>query len=127
MARFIGEVKGSKGRASRLGGAESGIEGHIRGWKLGGRVAMTALGDKDSVVLSLTGGSNGYSGLGVEIAAFEGADGRTSFVVRLPGNVEAHGYVGDDRVEFYKRTPGEYDPSAPNGELFYTTGKAVRS
>ena len=123
MARFYGILQGNRGQASRLGTAASGINGHIRGWGVGGSVEMHARGEHDTCSLLLTGGSNGVRNSGVEIAAFEEPDGRTRFIVRLPGNIEAHGYVGDAEVRMCDRS-GDYDHNEPDGTLVYTFGKA---
>ena len=40
MARFYASIQGNRGEATRMGSANSGIEGHIRGWHLGVRVEM---------------------------------------------------------------------------------------
>lgn len=110
MARFYATMRGSRGEASRLGTPSSGISSHTRGWNIGGSVEMHARGDKDTVVMALTGGSNGFRGTGVEIAAFEESDNRVRFTVRLPGNREVRGYVGDDAVTIW-----EYDIEAEGG------------
>ena len=35
MAQFMADIKGSRGKASRLGSKESGIYSHTRGWNAG--------------------------------------------------------------------------------------------
>lgn len=44
MARFMGTVQGSRGEASRLGGADAGITTHAAGW--GGAIRVHVY-DKD--------------------------------------------------------------------------------
>lgn len=38
MSHFYGSLQGNRGQATRQGTAKSGIDGHIRGWKVGARV-----------------------------------------------------------------------------------------
>lgn len=112
MSRFYGSINGSaRTLATRRGTPQSGITGHIRGWNLGGEVSMYANdGSKaqtsDSVVMTLSGGSNGPSNLGISVAAFEEAPSRVWYVVRLPGGVEVRGYVGDPNLEMVKIVNG---------------------
>jgi hypothetical protein len=62
MARFYGELKGARGRASRLGTASSGMSAHIRGWDVGVRVQLSMGPDgNDLVQIWATGGSNGLT------------------------------------------------------------------
>ena len=107
MARFYGSIQGSRGEATRMGTPSSGMNGHIRGWNVGGEVSCYGRGEQDTTVLTLTGGSNGQRNLGVEIVAFEEDGPRVRYVVRLPGNVEVRGYVGDEALEIVKYADGE--------------------
>ena len=60
MARFYAAIQGNRGEATRMGTANSGIDGHVRGWKVGGRVMMRVNSKgEDEVTLSITAGSNG--------------------------------------------------------------------
>ena len=60
MSRFYGEVKGSRGKASRMGGIKSGFWSHIRGWNVGVEVNCHVDEDgKDVITVYRTGGSNG--------------------------------------------------------------------
>lgn len=60
MARFYGSIQGSRGEATRLGTAKSGLRGHIRGWAIGARVNCFVDDDgEDAVSISITSGSNG--------------------------------------------------------------------
>jgi hypothetical protein len=61
MARFKGDIAGSRGDASRLGDASSGISAHVRGWNEGIRIRGYAVGDSDHFEVYATGGSNGYT------------------------------------------------------------------
>lgn len=66
MARFYGEIQGSRGEATRMGTRESGFRGHIRGWHIGAAVEMYAEGDASSTLLDravvyATDGSAGYA------------------------------------------------------------------
>lgn len=60
MARFYADIHGSRGPASRMGTASSGMHGHVRGWHVGGAVDMYAEGDNDRAAIYATGGSAGY-------------------------------------------------------------------
>lgn len=55
MARFYGEVQGTRGRASRLGA--SGMRSHTRGWNVGVEVVCTI----DVIEVYETGGSHAPS------------------------------------------------------------------
>lgn len=60
MAQFYAEIQGNRGEATQLGGKESGIRGHIRGWGMGISVDL-GYSDKDKqdyLNASLTSGSN---------------------------------------------------------------------
>ncbi|MFA6958541.1 MAG: hypothetical protein WC538_21950 [Thermoanaerobaculia bacterium] len=108
MARFYASISGvAKTPATRTGTPRSGAQGHVRGWDLGGRVEVgTGSNDaNDHVTLTLTGGSNGPSNLGVQIIAAGGADRRT-FVAHI-GNLQITGTVGDSRVEVKLLDTGE--------------------
>lgn len=60
MSRFYANIQGSRGEATRQGTAESGIRGHIRGWRIGARVLCHVGPDgEDHVTVFLTGGSSG--------------------------------------------------------------------
>ena len=59
MARFYADIQGNRGPATRMGSANSGIGGHVRGWNVGVRVAGVADGDEDAFLLYATSGSNG--------------------------------------------------------------------
>jgi hypothetical protein len=75
MARFFGSIQGSKGEATRLGTAKTGIQGHIRGWDIGAKVMMDVTSDdKDVVEVYITRGSNGR-GPSLFLGRFEIKDG----------------------------------------------------
>jgi hypothetical protein len=61
VAQFYAEIKGNRGPASRMGGKESGIWGHIRGWHVGARVEChyDEKTDTDIVRVYATKGSSG--------------------------------------------------------------------
>ena len=61
MSQFYADIQGSRGPATRQGGKESGIRGHIRGWDIGVRVEGTH-GTVDAFHIHLTPGSNGNGG-----------------------------------------------------------------
>jgi hypothetical protein len=64
MAHFYGSVQGSRGKTSRVGGKNSGIKSHIRGWNIGVKTEMyTNEQGKDHFRVYKTGGSNNYSSL----------------------------------------------------------------
>ena len=57
--RFYASIQGNRGEATRMGGKESGIRGHIRGWEVGARVYAYVNGKgEDEVRIYLTSGSN---------------------------------------------------------------------
>lgn len=61
MARFKADISGSRGTASRLGTAASGMSAHIRGWNLGIRIYADCDSDNreaDGFTIYATGGSN---------------------------------------------------------------------
>ncbi len=61
MSRFYANIKGCRGEATRTGTPKSGIEGHIRGFNIGGEVWMSEKeqGSKDDkIYFRITGGSN---------------------------------------------------------------------
>lgn len=62
MARYKADIQGNRGGASRLGSANSGIWGHVRGWRLGARVEIDpgVDPDRDEVTIYVTGGSAGF-------------------------------------------------------------------
>ena len=57
MSQFYAIIKGSRGEATRGGSKRSGIEGHIRGWNIGGYIKCRHINEKDEVTMELTGGS----------------------------------------------------------------------
>lgn len=60
MARFYSEIQGNRGEATRMGTADSGIRGHIRGWRTGIRVCGgTDKDGEDVFYVYATGGSTG--------------------------------------------------------------------
>ena len=61
MAQFYATIRGSRGEASRMGGKDSGITGHVRGWDVGARVQMVHRNGEDVCHVYLTGGSGGGS------------------------------------------------------------------
>lgn len=59
MARFYGEIQGSRGPASRMGTPKSGFSAHVRGWNIGVHINcfVNDLGN-DVIEVWRTGGSN---------------------------------------------------------------------
>jgi len=81
MARYIAEIEGNRGPASRLGTPESGIYGHIRGWDAGVSVNIRPdydNPDKDVVTISATGGSN--NGHGVTIGTIRWNKAKQAYI-----------------------------------------------
>ena len=60
MSHFYLSGQGSRGETTRCGTKNSGISGHIRGWRAGVRVEGNSRGDNDEFLVYKTGGSNGY-------------------------------------------------------------------
>ncbi len=56
MARFKGDVCGTRGQASRLGNA--GLTAHLRGWNVGVEVVCIGRADGDVIEVYETGGSH---------------------------------------------------------------------
>ena len=61
MGHFYANIQGNRSEATRMGGKDSGIRGHIRGWEGGGRVACQHEDGVDVVYIYATTGSNGGS------------------------------------------------------------------
>ena len=62
MSRFYGSLQGNRGRATRCGTANSGIDSHTRGWNIGARVnCFVNANGEDEVWVYLTGGSTNPS------------------------------------------------------------------
>ena len=61
MADFYAEIEGNRSLKTCIGTKSSGIDGHIRGWSLGGAVEMCycEIIEDDVVYMRITGGSNG--------------------------------------------------------------------
>jgi hypothetical protein len=77
MARFRAVIQGSHGKASRLGGATTGITGHINGWNVGVTVHGQVNDNGDDVFkVYATGGSND-----------RGADRLIAIVTRRNGSI----------------------------------------
>lgn len=62
MAKYLGTIKGSRGEASRLGSAQSGMVAKINGWNHGLRIEVDNRlqeGERRDIFhVVLTGGSN---------------------------------------------------------------------
>lgn len=69
MSHFYASIEGSRGMATRAGSKSSGMQGHIRGWNVGARVAVNHEDGHDVVRVYRTTGSNSY-GLSELIAEF---------------------------------------------------------
>jgi len=59
MAHFYASIQGSRGEATRLGYASSGMKGRIQGWHSGISVKAVVIDGKDTFHVYLTSGSNG--------------------------------------------------------------------
>ncbi len=59
MARFIADIQGARGAASRIGHATTGIHSHTRGWSLGVDVVGQVVNGQDTFSIHATSGSNG--------------------------------------------------------------------
>lgn len=62
MAQFYAEIHGNRGPATRMGTKQSGMFAHVRGWNVGVEVYCyhDAAINKDVIIVTRTGGSNGY-------------------------------------------------------------------
>jgi len=67
MSHFYAEIEGSRGAATRQGTKKSGMYGHVRGWRIGGKVVCFVDNidpdGGDCVRIDLTGGSNNSSSI----------------------------------------------------------------
>ena len=63
MAHFYGEIRGTRGVATRTGSKESGFWGNIRGWNIGVKVSCSHNKDtgKDEIFVYQTDGSSGWA------------------------------------------------------------------
>jgi len=77
MSRYYGSLQGSRGEATRQGTAKSGIDGHIRGWHIGGSVSCfpSCKDGEDVVKVAITGGSSNSSTL-ISLGTFKLIDGK---------------------------------------------------
>jgi hypothetical protein len=57
MAHFYGAIQGGRGRTTRAGTKNSGLEAMVRGWKNGGDVEIRHENGKDVVYFYATRGS----------------------------------------------------------------------
>ena len=62
MSQFYAQIEGSRGAATRQGTKNSGMYGHIRGWRIGAKVVCFDDGG-DCVRVDVTGGSNDSSSI----------------------------------------------------------------
>lgn len=88
MSRFYASIKGRRGAATRTGTANSGLDGHVRGWDVGVRVVARDYRSSDVFDVYMTHGSNG-GGADVKIGTVKiGPFGRPKFYPEfdpLPG------------------------------------------
>lgn len=61
MAHFYASIQGNRSQRTAMGTKNSGIDGHIRGWDIGGRVWVRYNEEtkQNEVTIDITGGSNG--------------------------------------------------------------------
>jgi hypothetical protein len=59
MARFFGEMRGHRGRTTRIG--HRGFLAHIRGWNVGVEVSCRIVDGRDVIEIHETGGSHSPS------------------------------------------------------------------
>jgi len=59
MAQFYADIQGNRGQATRAGTKNSGLYGHIRGWRIGARIEMTHQDGVDICRVYKTSGSSG--------------------------------------------------------------------
>ena len=98
MARYIAEIQGSRGKASRLGSKVSGIWSHARGWDLGIESIVRPDPDdkdRDYAVVSVTAGSNGRGPERTLATVDETPNGRTVTLYGKGGRA-VHTYTLDD-------------------------------
>ena len=85
MAQFYAEIEGNREMASRMGSKESGMWGHIRGFKVGCKVECFYDEEtkSDLVRVYRTAGSNGHDSPVLIATLYE--DGRVAFEKALAG------------------------------------------
>ena len=78
MGHFYGTVQGNRGETSRTGSKNSGIKGHLRGWKSGVRIVGQYNNEKeqDEFIVYATFGSDGEKNKLPEIEIGKIIDGR---------------------------------------------------
>lgn len=62
MAQFRGTLSGSRGEASRLGSAKTGLVARVNGWDSGVRVEASVENGHDVFRIFITSGSNARHG-----------------------------------------------------------------
>lgn len=85
MAQFYAEIKGNRGKASRMGTKASGIKTHIRGWDIGVQVECYHIGSRgaygeDIIAIFPTGGSHSPGCIDKPIAHIK-SDGHGGYVL----------------------------------------------
>ena len=109
MSRFYASIQGNKGEATRMGTANSGMTGHVRGWDIGCLAEMHVGADgEDRVTIFLTSGSNGRY-FSKNLGTFKVSDLREDRVEEdgctlVSACVAAYSQLTEDRPEYL-----EYD------------------
>ena len=67
MAHFRGGIQGSGPEVTRLGTATSGVNAHVRGWKIGARAIMTTDAERDTLRLYVVDYDTGVEQLVLEM------------------------------------------------------------
>lgn len=93
MAQFMGVIRGNRDAASRLGSKDSGIDGHIKGWRSGVKVKAYHDSDTNRDVFDVyaTRGSNGDA---------HGADSQHIACVYVEDGYLVIEHTGQKRVKF---------------------------
>ena len=80
MSHFYGDIRGNRGEATRGGSKDSGIDGHIRGWKSGAKVNCYVDNDGNDVVEVVATNGLGYTPAKVEGLIFRTINGKLDFL-----------------------------------------------
>ena len=72
MSHFYGDLQGSRGKVTRCGTKNSGIDSHTRGWDVGIEVIGIHQGGKDVFYIYATKGSNSNERVGIAVVDEDG-------------------------------------------------------
>lgn len=107
MARFYGSMRGNRGEVTRCGTQSSGLEAHVRGWRLGAKVVVShSPSGIDTIHVYSTHGSGGNGKDKLLLTLRQG--GITEYnALGLDASDEAQQAAGggEDALAFMRYTP----------------------